>query len=237
MNRPRIIAHRGYSAKFRENTWRAFEGALNVGADLIELDLVFTKDRKIFVNHDLSIDKRIVREMYLEEAKEAIPGSMEVGEVLEWAQEKGIGLYLDVKDVDMIEVFKEVLRDFTSHVSIIVSSSDNFSFMREVKEVDDNVLTALLFRNVLPPEDMLSLAEKYCGDIIHPCWEDKHPYPHRLITSEDIKQMKSEGFEVVCWHEERPRELRELVKKGFWGITTNDPLILKEIIDEELLSG
>lgn len=231
MAKPRVIAHRGYSSKFRENTWEAFEGAYEVGADMIELDLVLTRDRKIFVNHDLDIEGKLIREMNLEEAKGRIPGSMEVSEVLEWAEDRKIGLYLDIKDRDMIEELTEILKDFGHRTNIVVSSSDDFPFMRRFKELNDHILTALLFRNVLPPEDMVSLTRKYQGDIIHPCWENKHPFPHTLISTEDIKHMKSEGFEVVCWHEERKTELKELVKKGFWGITTNDPESLRKIID------
>ena len=226
-----IIAHRGYSSKFRENTWDAFEGAHSAGAEMIELDLVLTKDRRIFVNHDLDIEGDVIRDMSLEEAKGRIPGSMELVEVLAWAHEKGIGLYLDIKDRDMIGELTEILKDFGHSTHIVVSSSDDFPFMRKFKELNDHILTALLFRNLLPPEDMVALGKKYFGDIIHPCWEDKHPFPHTLISSEDIKHINSEGFEVVCWHEERERELKDLVGKGFWGITTNDPVKLKEIIE------
>ncbi|EDP75764.1 glycerophosphodiester phosphodiesterase [Hydrogenivirga sp. 128-5-R1-1] len=232
MDKPRVIAHRGYSSKFRENTWDAFEGAYSVGAHMIELDLVLTKDRKIWVNHDLEMDGRLVRDLTLEEAKVLVPGSMEISEVLSWAQERGIGLYLDIKDREMINELTEVLKDFGHGASIVVSSSDDFPFMRRFKELNDHILTALLFRNLLPPEDMVTFGKKYHGDIIHPCWEDKHSFPHTLISEEDIRHMTSEGFEVVCWHEEREDELRELVKKGFWGITTNDPAKLVSILKE-----
>lgn len=230
VGRPKVIAHRGYSSKFRENTWEAFEGALEVGADMVELDLVLTKDNKVFVNHDLGIEGRLVRDMELKEALSLVPGSMEISEVLKWAEERGIGLYLDIKDKDMIYVLTEVLKGFGRRTSIVVSSSDDFSFMKRFKELNEHILTALLFRDVLPPEDMVSLARKYNGDIIHPCWESKHPFPHTLISSQDIKYMKAEGFKVVCWHEERKEELKHLVKKGFWGITTNNPLRLKKVI-------
>ncbi len=232
MHRPMIIAHRVYSSRFRENTWSAFEGAYEVGAHMIELDLVLTRDRRIFVNHDLDIEGELLRNMSLEEAKGRVPGSMELVEVLKWAEEKGIGLYLDIKDREMVGELTEVLKDFGHSTSIVVSSSDDFPFMRRFKELNDHILTALLFRNVLPPEDMVAFGRKYHGDIIHPCWENKHPFPHTLITREDVEHMNSEGFEVVCWHEEREDELRELVKKGFWGITTNDPEKLKEIIEK-----
>ncbi len=230
MEEPKVIAHRGYSALFRENTWSAFERALYAGADMVELDLVLTKDEKIFVNHNLSIGTVPVRDMLLEEAMSLIPGSMELEEVLGWADQKGMGLYLDIKDRDMIDILTDILKDFGRNTEVVVSSSDDFPFMKKFKEKNNHVLTALLFRNLLPPEEMVGLAKKYWGDIIHPCWEDKHPRPHTLISREDIEHMRSEGYKVVCWHEEREEELKELITKGFWGITTNEPLLLKRMI-------
>ena len=55
--RPLIIAHRGYRARYPENTLVAFEAAMDAGADMIELDVLLTKDRKIVVIHDESLDR------------------------------------------------------------------------------------------------------------------------------------------------------------------------------------
>lgn len=49
---PLIIAHRGYSARYPENTLIAFEKALESGVQMIELDVTLTRDRKIVVIHD-----------------------------------------------------------------------------------------------------------------------------------------------------------------------------------------
>lgn len=49
---PLNIAHRGLSGLFPENTIPAFEAALYSGADLIELDVVFTSDERLLVMHD-----------------------------------------------------------------------------------------------------------------------------------------------------------------------------------------
>jgi glycerophosphoryl diester phosphodiesterase len=229
--KPLIIAHRGYSSKFPENTWDAFNGALSAGADIIELDLVLTSDRKIFVNHDLHINGVPVRSMDLSTALSLVPGSMELTDVLEWAIDKRTGLYLDIKDRAMIGELTSVIKD-AGDIEIVVSSSDDFPFMRKLKEMNDNILTALLFRNLLPAEDMIEIALRYGGDIIHPCWEDKDPFPSSLISPEDVEMMEGEGFRVVCWHEEREEELKRLSKKGFWGITTNDPSLLRKILHE-----
>lgn len=52
MNETPILAHRGYSAQFPENTLKAFREALEQGADGIELDVQKTSDGEFAVIHD-----------------------------------------------------------------------------------------------------------------------------------------------------------------------------------------
>jgi glycerophosphoryl diester phosphodiesterase len=47
-----VTAHRGNSGEFPENTMPAFESAIEVGADWLELDIFKTKDDKLVVIHD-----------------------------------------------------------------------------------------------------------------------------------------------------------------------------------------
>lgn len=54
---PLIIAHRGFSARYTENTLAAFSGALNAGADMIEMDLHLTRDGQLVVIHDATTDR------------------------------------------------------------------------------------------------------------------------------------------------------------------------------------
>jgi glycerophosphoryl diester phosphodiesterase len=55
---PLILGHRGYRARFPENTLRAFREALGAGADGIECDLQKTADGRYVVIHD-STTKRV----------------------------------------------------------------------------------------------------------------------------------------------------------------------------------
>lgn len=48
----KIIAHRGYSDKYPENTLTAFKAALDHGSDAIELDVHMTADGQLVVHHD-----------------------------------------------------------------------------------------------------------------------------------------------------------------------------------------
>ena len=52
-----VIAHRGASAELRENTLPAFERAIAVGSDFVELDVQATADGALVVFHDLDLDR------------------------------------------------------------------------------------------------------------------------------------------------------------------------------------
>jgi glycerophosphoryl diester phosphodiesterase len=54
---PLAIAHRGYSARFPENTLAAFRGAMEAGCDMIELDVTLTQDRRVVVIHDDRLER------------------------------------------------------------------------------------------------------------------------------------------------------------------------------------
>ena len=57
MTTPLLLAHRGYSGKYPENTMLAFSKALEFGADGIECDLQRTKDGHFIVMHDETLDR------------------------------------------------------------------------------------------------------------------------------------------------------------------------------------
>lgn len=52
-----VIAHRGASGEFPENTFLAFRQALAQGADALELDLRATADETAVVLHDATVDR------------------------------------------------------------------------------------------------------------------------------------------------------------------------------------
>jgi glycerophosphoryl diester phosphodiesterase len=54
---PLFIAHRGYSACYPENTLVAFNGAIDAGAHMIELDVCLSRDRHLVVIHDETVDR------------------------------------------------------------------------------------------------------------------------------------------------------------------------------------
>src|SRR5437868_2438851 len=103
---PLIIAHRGASAYEPENTLRAFELAIQQGAQMIELDLHSTADGQVVVIHDPTLDHTTnlrgrVDQLTLEQIKRADAGKGErvptLDEVLDLTAGK-VRLYLEIKD-------------------------------------------------------------------------------------------------------------------------------------------
>lgn len=68
MNPPLVIAHRGYSARYPENTQSAYLGAIAIGADIVESDARLSRDGVVFACHDATLariagDARAVADM------------------------------------------------------------------------------------------------------------------------------------------------------------------------------
>ena len=52
-----VVAHRGASGDFPENTAAAFGAAIRLGVEAIELDVHLTADRELLVIHDPTVDR------------------------------------------------------------------------------------------------------------------------------------------------------------------------------------
>lgn len=83
----KITAHRGYWKDCKENTIQAFDSALKHGADRIEFDVHFTKDRELVVHHDyftVNIEGRneLISSIKREELNKDIPTLQQVLEFI-----------------------------------------------------------------------------------------------------------------------------------------------------------
>ncbi len=119
-----VIAHRGFHQGYPENTLIAYQKAIELGVDFIEIDLRTTADGEIVSIHNSKVDdytedaKGAVTEFTLAELKKLDIGSRvspefaeqripTLDEILELCQGK-VGLYLDMKNADPIKVLKKL---------------------------------------------------------------------------------------------------------------------------------
>lgn len=98
---PLIGAHRGDSAHWPENSWSAFQGAIDAGADFIETDLRLTADGVAVACHDadfsrLCSDPRGVSDLTWAEASGLLPALCPIKDVVQQVLPHTL-LLLDVK--------------------------------------------------------------------------------------------------------------------------------------------
>lgn len=108
MTTPLVIAHRGYSARYPENTLASYDAAIAMGADIIESDARLSRDGVAFSCHDADFarllgDPRKVAEMTAAELQAVVlpDGStpLRLAQVLETVSRRRPVL-IDVKTQD-----------------------------------------------------------------------------------------------------------------------------------------
>lgn len=113
-----VVAHRGAHNGIPENTLAAYEAAITMGVDFVEVDLRTTRDGQIVSIHNKEIDSYVINgehglvsEMTLEQLKQLDIGSRisprwsneripAFEEILELCKGR-VGIYLDLKDASV----------------------------------------------------------------------------------------------------------------------------------------
>ncbi|WP_274309684.1 glycerophosphodiester phosphodiesterase [Solibacillus daqui] len=165
----KILAHRGLSASFPENTAIAFQQAAKLSCWGVEFDVHLTKDQHLVVIHDESIDRTsngtgFVKDLTLAELKTYDFGS--------WFEEKFAGeqictleevldIFKDTKHQINIEIKSDVfeypgieilvanaIEKFQQKERIIVSSFNHETIAR-FQQIQPNINCALLFASLI----------------------------------------------------------------------------------------
>lgn len=226
------VAHRGASAYEPENTLRAFRRAIELGANMSELDLHLSRDGVLVVMHDAAVDKTTnghgaIKDLTLAELQqldagkgEAVPTLQDVIDLVSGQN----GLYLELKAEGTPRATVDLLRanQFTRHSRAIVGSFQP-ALVRETKALAPELSVSLLVGPVYPADELIEQARAAHADYIHLCWERRAPQPHQLLTPDLIRALRDAGLGIVLWHEEREDELRVLKTLNVDAICTNTP--------------
>jgi glycerophosphoryl diester phosphodiesterase len=55
-NHPEVIAHRGGNGQWPGETMAAYKGAMDLGVDVMEMDIYLTKDPHLVLMHDKNVE-------------------------------------------------------------------------------------------------------------------------------------------------------------------------------------
>ncbi len=236
-----VIAHRGASSLAPENTFAAFDRALDAGADGIEFDLQLTKDKVPVVIHDETLGRTTTGKGKVIDHSLADLESLDAGSwfAAEFAGEKiptldelfarykksSLLFNLELKNsvIEYPGLEKAVLKSITDHEleeRVIISSFNHQSLVR-CKKLNPDIRTGMLYFEEMetPWERALSLG---CYSV--------HPFFHHLQSPELIAGFKKNKLPTYAWTVNDPEQMEYLVNNKIEAILTDYPQILAGII-------
>ena len=232
------VAHRGASGNYPENTLRAFQMALEIGVDEIELDLRSTRDGHLVVMHDAAVDRTTdgtgaVGELTLAEIRTLDAGRAfderfrgervpTWEEALDLAQGKvRLNVHLKEGGNPDGEFERKVVK--TLHAfrmmgdSILACNDESVGIIAEV----DPRIACRIFPNNRSPEDYIRTSAELGL---------RTTQPGRDMTTPDFVQKAHEsGLGVHVFYADTPEDMRAYIETGVDGILTNFPERLKKI--------
>lgn len=219
------IAHRGAKAYEPENTLQAFQKALDLNSDGIELDVHVSSDGQIIVIHDETIDrttneKGLVNSFSLSELKSfLIDGKYQIptlNEVFDLVDKKCLinielkGLATPSKVVALIE---EYIAEKNWNYNHFIISSFDWNMLEETSNLNPNIPIG-----VLTEEDLskaLAFAEKIKAKAIHPDFQ--------LLNENNVLQMQDKGFLVLPWTVNSEEDIQKVKSYKVNGIISDNP--------------
>jgi len=215
-----ILGHRGYRAKFVENTLEAFKKAREYGADGIEYDSRLTKDGALVVLHDDSINDKLLKELTYEDLKQihfengqTVPT---VEEVISNLDGKAF-LNLEIKEVEAAVPSYKITKRMDA-VDRTLFSSFKVEALRKVRSLDKSAKLGLLVeRDALNYIDELNKEINFYSLNL---WIDALKENIEL-SKEALQKWKEKGFKIFLWTVNDPKDLQ--IFRGLYdGIITDE---------------
>jgi glycerophosphoryl diester phosphodiesterase len=230
---PLVIAHRGASLRAPENTMAAFQLAVELGSDGIELDVKLTRDEQIVIHHDSTLDRTTngsgnLKDFSLSELKELdAGGSFDVafsGEtiptILELLDEVGDQILLNIELTNYDAPFDSLPEKVLSvldlvklHDTILLSSFNPLALCR-IKRLNREMRTALLVAPQIPGWAQ-ALLKKFTP------YTDYHPHM-KLVTRTIVEAVHRSHGRLNTWTVNEHEEMLSLLRIGVDGIITDD---------------
>lgn len=257
INKFEIHGHRGARGKYPENSISAFDYAMNINVDVLEMDLNMTKDKNIVIYHDRNIDMELckngpsssIKDLTLHEIKnytcgetqnskfkeqysssEKIPTFFELLEFINnsnYPNKNTIKFNVEIKTDNILDTNLEVIEFVNSLVNIL--NKYNIKDRTIIQSFDDRALIAI--KNIDSSIKLSILIEDPNINMLEFAKKinvDIISPDYSLLNKELVKQIHNNGFKVLPWNINSTKTLQEMIDMNVDGIISDYP---KEMID------
>ncbi len=227
-----VISHRGNHVAAQENTLAAFQNAINVGADYVEIDLRTSKDSQLVIMHDATVNRmtngtgkvsdlnwaelkqlKVIDKNHSEWSEQSIPLFREV---LKLCKGK-INIYLDFKNADVSTSY-QALRKAGMQYSVIVYINAAHQLVEWKKIAPQIPLMVSLPDSIQSAAQLNIFLDQYKIHLLDGSYKD--------YTVEMVNAAKAKNIPV--WPDiqsatEGPEQWEKAINTGFTGLQTDHP--------------
>ncbi|WP_339625251.1 glycerophosphodiester phosphodiesterase family protein [uncultured Maribacter sp.] len=225
MKKPLIIGHRGAMGHETENTLPSIQKAIDLGVDMIEIDVFKIKSGEIVVFHDNTVDRltngpgSIEEYNILELKKLIVNGGHQIPmlqDVLKLIDNK-VALNIELKGAGTADRVNFIMDYYInkknwSPANFIISSF-NWDELKEMRRLNPDVAIAVLTEE--NPIDAIPIAKELKAVAINPYF--------KKLDLEVANQIHAAGFKIYTWTVNEPKDIDAMKKIAVDGIITNFP--------------
>ncbi|MBD3306093.1 glycerophosphodiester phosphodiesterase [candidate division KSB3 bacterium] len=233
----KIAAHGGAAGYAPENTLTSFQKGLELGANVLEVDVHLSKDGELIVMHDATLERTTDGSGYIHDhtlhdlkqldaaahiassQKEQIPT---LGDVFDLARGKA-KFDIDLKNGPRIypgieEQVVRTIEDYDLVNDVMVISFTHLS-LRQIKALNPHIQTGIVYNaGLLEP---WVVAKTVNADAL---------YPKYFYQIDDIiLEAHRRGYPVYAWTIDTLDDMQRWINYGVDGITSNYPDLVRKV--------
>ncbi len=218
------VGHRGAAGHEPENTLRSFRRAMELGADMVELDVHICGSGELVVIHDETVDRTTdgtgeVSKMTLDELRALDAGRGEriptLQEVIDLATGR-IGINIELKGLGTAEPALEHIEKAVDNgwdISSFQVSSFHLGELSAIKELSEDIRTGVLF--ALDDGGIMDFAERNGAYSLNPF--------HRMVTPDLVARARERGLKIFAWTVNEAEDIARMKEIGVDGIISDYP--------------
>lgn len=259
IERPLVIAHQGGDGIRPGDTMVAFEHAVRIGADVLEMDAHITKDGKIVLMHDERVDRTtdgtgLIEDMTLEELRQLDPAYQWSNDGDKTFPYRGQGIQVptleelfqkfpDMRYVIEIKLTRnpidqplcDLIRRYNMQDRVLIASFHDEAMQRfrtNCPEVATSASRGEVTKFVLLGKIFLSglITPQY--ESIQPPYDPEESMNIPIMTKRFIREAHARNIAVEPWTVDDPELMKKYIEWGVDGIMTDRPDLMIEVLGE-----
>jgi glycerophosphoryl diester phosphodiesterase len=220
-----VIGHRGAMGHETENTLASVQKAMDLGVDMIEIDVFRIKSGEIVVFHDERVERLSNSGGNIEDynifdlKKLTLDGNHKIPmlqDVLKLMDHR-VPLNIELKGANTSDrvnfIIEYYIKERGWSLDDFLISSFNWKELESMRSYNPNIAIAVLTEK--DPLEAISVAKQLNAVAINPNF--------RTLTPQNVKEIKKQGFKVYTWTVNEPDDINRMKKLGVDGIFTNYP--------------